>query len=177
MGKEQWIVQFLRWGLYFAGGLAIAVNAAASYAWFAVVTGLDGWAVTAITVTLETICSAFATLILSPGSWVRILRYTRSVASIRDTQDRLAVTFGYALSAVAILISVAAVYWLDIVSTLNQTGAIESALMIVFASDVCFMLAAWFSELSKKTSSPHPSPRQDNVIPMDRGKQSRFKAQ
>jgi hypothetical protein len=177
MGKEQWIVQFLRWGLYFAGGLAIAIDASASYNWFYNATGLEGWAVTAITVVLATVCSSFGTLLLSPGSWVKVLRYTRSVASIRDTQDRLAVTFGYALSAVAILIAMAAVYWLDIISTLNQTGTLSSALLIVFASDVCFMLAAWFSELTKKTSSPHPSPRQDNVIPMAGGKQSRFKAQ
>jgi hypothetical protein len=173
MGKEYWIVFLLRVGLWVSAGVAIAVDSAASHQWFVEKTNLDGWTATAATFMLSVVCASFGTLILSPGSWQRILMHTRTLASIKDDHDRQALLFGYALAVVVIILAITATYWINISSNYLATGSWGMACMIAFAADICLMMAAWFGTLLKavgEATLPKPAPASPSPRP------SRFKA-
>jgi hypothetical protein len=144
MGRAGWLLRIGMFLCYFAGGVAIWIDAKFSHEWIARYTLADKLMpdlslIMAFVVAV--VVSAFGAIITAPYSWQILFAQAQKVAGINNPNERGLFMLGYCLLSGFLLLSAAGVYALDLLSTYFATKNFALAIAIVFAGDVCFLLA------------------------------------
>ena len=129
---------------YFAGGIAVWIDAKFSQEWIAKFTNADAIMKDLsllIAFTNAVIVSAFGAVVTAPYSWQIIFAQAQKVAGINNRNERGLFVLGYCLLGGFLLLAAAGVYALDLLSTYYSTKNIVLSIAIVFTGDVCFLLA------------------------------------
>ena len=98
---------------------------------------------------VSVVVSAFGAIVTAPYSWQILFAQVQKVAGINNPNERGLFTLGYALLSGFLLLSATGVYALDLLSTFYATKNIALAIAIVFAGDVCFLLANVLGMMSR----------------------------
>ena len=152
MGRSTWLLKTGMFLCYFAGGIAIWIDAKFSQEWIAQFTNADRIMPDLsllIAFTNAVIVSAFGAIVTAPYSWQIIFAQAQKVAGINNPNERGLFAFGYCLLGSFLLLAAAGVYGLDLLSTYHSTKNIALAIAIVFTGDVCFLLANVLGIMSK----------------------------
>lgn len=144
MGRAGWLLRIGMFLCYFAGGIAVWVDAKFSHQWIRYHTNADRIMpdlslIMAFLVAV--IVSAFGAIITAPYSWQILFAQAQKVAGISNRNERGLFLLGYCLLAGFLLLAAGGTYALDLLSVFDSTKNIALAIAIVFAADVCFLLA------------------------------------
>lgn len=144
MGRAGWLLRVGMFLCYFAGAIAIWIDAKFSREWIRRYTNADRLMpdlslIMAFVVAV--IVSAFGAIVTAPYSWQILFAQAQKIAGISNRNERGLFLLGYCLLGGFLLISAGGVYAMDLISTYYATKNIALAIAIVFAGDVCFLLA------------------------------------
>ncbi|HIK27966.1 MAG: hypothetical protein N3E45_17045 [Oscillatoriaceae bacterium SKW80] len=152
MGRSHWLLRIGTLLCYFGGGLATFIDAHLSREWIASTTGADkvmpGLSL-GLAFVVAVLASAFGAVFTTPWSWKIIFMESKRIARISNRNERSLTVLGVGVIGIFLTIGLIAIYGVDIVSTQAQIAKYAKspseawfvALLIVFSSDVCFLLA------------------------------------
>jgi hypothetical protein len=144
VGRSSWLLRIGMFLCYFAGAIAVWIDAKFSQEWIAKFTNADAIMKDLsllIAFTNAVIVSAFGAVVTAPYSWQIIFAQAQKVAGINNRNERGLFVLGYCLLGGFLLLAAAGVYALDLLSTYHSTKNLFLAIAIVFTGDVCFLLA------------------------------------
>lgn len=162
MGRSSWLLRIGMFLCYFAGAIAVLIDAKFSQEWIARFTNADAIMKDLsllIAFTNAVIVSAFGAVVTAPYSWQIIFAQAQKVAGINNRNERGLFVLGYCLLGGFLLLAAACVYALDLLSTYYSTKNLFLAIAIVFTGDVCFLLANVLGIMSQVGGLTHSSTR------------------
>lgn len=152
MGRSHWLLRIGTILCYFGGGLATFIDAHLSKGWIASSTGADkvipGLSL-GLAFIVAVLASGFGAIFTTPWSWKIIFMESKRIARIPNRNERALTIIGVVVILVFLTLGLIAIYGVDIVSTQAQIAANAKspyqawfiALVIVFSSDICFLVA------------------------------------
>lgn len=95
------------------------------------------------------VVSSFGAIVTAPYSWQIVFAQTQKIAGIHNRNERGLFVLGYGLLSGFLLLSAAGSYAFDLFSTYQRAKSLPLAIAIVFAGDVCFLLANVLGVMSR----------------------------
>lgn len=151
--RPPWVYQMTAFFLLSAAVVAIIIDAQYSYRWVQVHISLSQDVAKGFCYVLSILSSSFGALITNRSSWSIIAAHNASIDDPENEMEALTEWLGVAVSAGFMLLFVGAVYAVNIISNLAETGNLFAAIMICLASDACLALVnpIWYMAIKARS--------------------------